>query len=528
MLWKEILGLLLDVIRKILDRINDYWTGKKYSDAQDNLNNKDNTVDNVINSILQNTCTCSKQFSEADTTCRVHQRSFICAKLDKRSIENYQPVRIQIGDGKEAMIYPIIPDWHTVSISTPITGKSRCYIRIPSFSFNDIDTTRDSYVRLQYNYSADKDFTIGKIPKVIGSGVVLCIRYRVGDNIFRWKLWEDELFTQNIPLYNGEVIKKNFVIEVWTLKGVSSIGIGSDLLINTTIRRDSISIGDINYENNSITSITVFENIKQSPDLINDQEIGNLVYEWNPSNNVKTGDRVTAIKTAIPSISGVNDIYTTGNGLLYNEADPDFNGSPSLLADLGGLLMSTVTMKPDIPFLNDYYYDVIGIIIKSKKETITSDWYYSFHNCFVIHNHAVNTLEINWRGKSENCVFNNIDLKKETIILCGITYNSTGELVEERPSSGAGEVYVINGTNDYYYNIGDCDLTAAIETPYTDRIMLTYYDGAVPIKIGGIVAYRSRIGMLGSIAIPYAIKYCGYNQLPLTFNEGIAWLDNEN
>ena len=520
MSWKEILGLLLDVIRKILDRINDYWTGKKYSDAQDNINNKDSTVDNVINSILQNTCTCSKQFSEADTTCRVHQRSFICAKLDKRSVENYQPVRIQIGDGKEAMIYPIIPDWHTVSISTPITGKSRCYIRIPSFSFNDIDTTRDSYVRLQYNYSADKDFTIGKIPKVIGSGVVLCIRYRVGDNIFRWKLWEDELFTQNIPLYNGEVIKKNFVIEVWTLKGKKEIGIGSDLLLNTTIRRDSVSINDYKYENNSISNITIYDDIRNYNHLLDEVLSGNLMHNWNPDNAEVFNGLVTKIKDDKDSndlyISSIRDAQCT-----LIKGDSLFNGCSYIKTSGNGIIRSTIPVTSNF----SQYYDTIGFVA-----TAGASFLVSFHNCVIEYMAFPNekTLQFSWRGTNEKRTVNDIDYLKPFIIFAGITGYGDGERMAE--------AVVWQGNSFQYVNGGLVDFSAPVPTEENNGLTSKLYipfssDPTAGISnLGGVVAYKCRTGRAALTGIYASFKTVYLNEilLPLKFNEGIAWLDNEN
>ena len=520
MSWKEILVLLLDVIRKILDNINEYYTGKKYKDAQDNLSNKDTTVDNAINDILQNTCTCFKQFSEADTTCRIHKRSFICTKLDKRSIENYKPVRIQIGDGKEAMIYPIIPDWHTVSVSTPITGKSRCYIRIPSFYYNDIDTTRDSYVRLQYNYTADKDFTISRLPKVIGSNVVLCIRYRIGNDIYRWKLWEDDLFTQNIPLYNGEVIKKNFVIEVWTLRGCSEIGIGSDLLVNTTIRRDSVSIDDIKYENRNISTVTVFENI---PNKILDDTRDVLIHNWNPDDAILYEGKVERIKDS------KDDNYMN---ISYNDLSSscELVKGDNLLNGCSYIRNSGITSyNSSIGIINDFvnHYNTIGFICVGSENMVEGpDWVVSFHNARITYKVAEQSLTFDWRGTEGQKKMYGINSYQPLIIFTGIfQFGSTIE----------GPVYVAEATVKQGGNVSSVStsvfdyLNSPVEGLFTPTIQIQNdIDNNYGLgMIGGIVAYKVNFGTFDEVLTSFSNVYFGETSLPLTFNEGIAWLDNE-
>ncbi len=515
---KQILVAVLDILQMVLDSYRNYVISKGYKDAQDNINNKDIAVDNAINGILQNTCTCFKQFSEADTTCRVHKRSFICAKLDKRSVEYYKPVRIQIGDGKEAMIYPIIPDWHSVYVSTPITGKSRCYVRVPSFYFNDIDEGRDSYIRLQYNYTADKDFILGSVGKIPNSNVVLCVRYRIGDNIYRWKLWEDDLFTKNIPLYNGELIKKNFVIEVWTLKGKKEIGIGSDLLLNTTIRRDSVSINDYKYENDSINTITIYDDIRNYNHLEDNILTGTLMHNWNPDNAEIYEGLVTKIKDDKDS----NDIYLSGEGgaqcnLIKN--DSLFNGCSYIKTGGNGAFRSTIPVASNF----SQYYDTIGFVATGGAEFLVS-----FHNCVIKYMMLLNrSIMISWRGTTEQRTVQNIDNSKPIIVFAGITDNGYGERMAE--------AVVMQGDNFQYVNGGLVDFNAPLPVEgngtLTSKLYIPFSSNPTNgiTNLGGVVAYKCKSGMssIGLITTAFKSVYLNEILLPLQFNEGIAWLDNE-
>ncbi len=105
-----------------------------------------------------------------------------------------------------------------------VIGKRRGY-----FLLTDLDDTANpdwlgaSYAVLQYNYVATGNFTMDELPdlsQLTDQGWVVCIRYRVGGVVTRYKL--NEVTTSDalmdsvyFPLYNGEVILKNFTVEIW-------------------------------------------------------------------------------------------------------------------------------------------------------------------------------------------------------------------------------------------------------------------------------------------------------------------------
>ncbi len=102
---------------------------------------------------------------------------------------------------------------------------AKAFIDLPAFSYAALGAAgAASIVVAQFNFSASRAFYLVTLPtKPVGVNFGLCIRYRVGDEVFRYKLWEDPAFIlANTPLYNRHLIKKNFVLEVWNFAGVQS------------------------------------------------------------------------------------------------------------------------------------------------------------------------------------------------------------------------------------------------------------------------------------------------------------------
>lgn len=107
-------------------------------------------------------------------------------------------------------------DWATVRPATAI-GKTFGYFDVPAFSF-DSGWLGASVIVAQYNISLTRNFVLRNRPtKPANSNCLLAIRYRVGSTVYRYKLWEDSFCTLQADLYTGQVIKKNCVIEIWSL-----------------------------------------------------------------------------------------------------------------------------------------------------------------------------------------------------------------------------------------------------------------------------------------------------------------------
>lgn len=112
-------------------------------------------------------------------------------------------------------------------VASSAVTKVNGYFEIPAFDI--IPTTWYGHSRclLQFNYSSPRNFTIPhKIIRPSGTvNYIACIKYRVGRVVTRYKLWENTWGKLNAPLYTGQTIKKNFIIEIWTASFLEAHGI---------------------------------------------------------------------------------------------------------------------------------------------------------------------------------------------------------------------------------------------------------------------------------------------------------------
>lgn len=128
-------------------------------------------------------------------------------------------------------------NFNTIIPATPF-NKINHYIVIPAFDYSGIIWKGASEIIVQYNYTTTKNFILKEFPvKPTGANFIPCIRYRIGETVYRYKLWGDlgEIMP-TVPMYNGEVIKKNCVIEIWNIEGDESVTLEDDLNIILSIK----------------------------------------------------------------------------------------------------------------------------------------------------------------------------------------------------------------------------------------------------------------------------------------------------
>jgi len=101
-----------------------------------------------------------------------------------------------------------------------LQGYRKTYVELPAFSYTNVAPAIASVIVTQFNFAASKNFILLNRPaKPEGVNYGLCIRFRVGETVTRYKLWQDDAFVLNddgAPLYTNQTIKKNFVLEVWS------------------------------------------------------------------------------------------------------------------------------------------------------------------------------------------------------------------------------------------------------------------------------------------------------------------------
>lgn len=114
-----------------------------------------------------------------------------------------------------------LQDW---LLRTPVVPVRRrdTYIELPAFAYTGLEWKGASEVISQFNFSASRKFTLSNLPtKPTDVNYGLCIRYRIGDTVYRFKLWDDPEFklTGDVPVYSNQIIRANFVLEVWSYEG---------------------------------------------------------------------------------------------------------------------------------------------------------------------------------------------------------------------------------------------------------------------------------------------------------------------
>lgn len=121
-----------------------------------------------------------------------------------------------------------------------VPSYRRSYIDLPSFSYSGLSWSGASVIVAQFNFSATSNFILLNRPtKPLNVNYGLCVRYRVGETVYRYKLWQDTNFVLNddgAPIYNGQIIKKNFVLEIWSLNGQSTASQASSIRMFSSLR----------------------------------------------------------------------------------------------------------------------------------------------------------------------------------------------------------------------------------------------------------------------------------------------------
>lgn len=120
--------------------------------------------------------------------------------------------------------------------------RIRKYFSMPTFEIAD---RWDGYsdIVTAFNFSAAKNFSLKlNFAAPESPNYALCISYRIGNVVTRYLVWDAEgsNLNQDLDVYSGQPILKNFRLEVWnTSQGISS----SD----ATIRFDTSILGPYDY-----------------------------------------------------------------------------------------------------------------------------------------------------------------------------------------------------------------------------------------------------------------------------------------
>jgi hypothetical protein len=120
-------------------------------------------------------------------------------------------------------------DWTTIEPATPFSLR-RGKFTVPASTLTT-EWLGASEVVAQWDFAASKNFIVNTIPAK-PTGYVLCIRFRVDDVVYRYRLWDNDNLVLNAEKYNGQIIKKNFSIEVWSVAGSTAFSVAAQDLIS--------------------------------------------------------------------------------------------------------------------------------------------------------------------------------------------------------------------------------------------------------------------------------------------------------
>lgn len=115
---------------------------------------------------------------------------------------------------------------------------------VPDISLTPVGVFQVPYIVYQFNYSASSDFRIINFGDLQAnpqrlSNCILCVRYRVGTAVYRYQICGSTQNLASVPseLYNGQLIKANFVVEIWQINTPSTLGVVNALSLMTSIIR---------------------------------------------------------------------------------------------------------------------------------------------------------------------------------------------------------------------------------------------------------------------------------------------------
>ncbi len=408
-----------------------------------------------------------------------------------------------------------ITDWLSFRAVTPVE-KVRSYVELPAFTYA-ASWVGASEIATQFNFTASKNFVLRNRPTPpSGVNFCLCIRYRVGDVVYRWKLWQEVGEVLNVPLYNGETIKKNFVLECWTLRDATTCSLSAAIRILTsvvTIPTDFRSLGmtalcsGTEY-NKSAVAMTL-----NTLSLVT----SNLFFRFESDTGVSlSGSDVTA--WADQSGNGNHLIDDGSIKPLYNSGSAELNSLP-MIQLIAGSRLSCAVANPSL-------CQTLFFVFRRRVAQTTRTY-------FELANNAGPTIRSYFKEGAANT---DLDVQ--------FNNGQTGTYASTIPTAGTTDpFYILHCVNSstvfsYMYNMdltALASLTAAVTfTGAPDRIYLGKGSASGNVAFGDVGAFIGYSSVLTADQITANLAYLKqkYNTgvgifFPATINAGSAWLSND-
>lgn len=379
-------------------------------------------------------------------------------------------------------------NWQSHEAAT-VVGPTFARVQIPAFDVQDIEWAGASYSVRQYNYTATKKFVLKNRPtKPSTANFVPCIKYRMGETVYRYKLWEDEKLIADIPLYNGELIRKNFCIEIWSLEDETTAVNLADRSLITNRHVDRVDIRDYTtlYALADAALASIDAPIVPSytdDDITVRADAGEVIdLTWPVSETLLD----TAISLTIDSrVNGVNGTANFFGARISSEQTLDNDASGNLL---GYLVFKADDIANAGQLLNKFGKDGKGMVSAQG-----------------------NTLDIYWDAVAQ------------------------GSLVLSDDSSW----YIFKWSQNHTTNlvtvsVYDCEGTLLQTSDFAGTAggneILTIGDPLGTVKdIAEVISYNSELAAVDETALfaYFKARYFTGDTLPLVF-DGVAWLDNSD
>lgn len=392
------------------------------------------------------------------------------------------------------------PAWLQFKPLTAV-GKLRTYVSLPAFSYTPNFTVGSELVT-QFNFSASQSFYLKNKPaKPSGVNYLLCIKYREGTTVFRYKLWAGvgEIGMDEVPVYSNQIIKKNFVLEVWSVGNAASQSAAINLITSVTqIPTDISTLSDValavGAEFNNYTNIVTAVDFPKT-----------IAYYWYRSQGVvDTGGGFASSWTqeGTAGTSPANDLVPQG-------ANPAIIAGPNNL----GVGVRAANMLATIALVNSF-----TIVMVCKINT-----YNPSSKLFNLYTNGTGTT------KSMSVIMedNSPELKGQLVTTVPTTLKTT--VIGEVPVNTWG-VLSLRSSNQVNIKFSSNNAPEVLATSadiyvQPDRFALDK-DGL--LDVAHILIFKGIItdDQLNQI-YSYMLQTFGLGfQIPLTFNTGLEWLDN--
>jgi len=167
-------------------------------------------------------------------------------------------------------------EWSQSREASKVAGKMRGYVTLPAFDAGFVPrgvVDNNSSLMLQFNYQLDNNFVFNNVSAAFNETdhvFMLCVKYvtynsvaagsdvQQGRRVFRYMLWCPPSYmiyrSRNVAEdYKGEVIKKNFSLEIWSFG--FDVDIDKDyqmdvaLPLDTSIKKVRRNINDDSTQN---------------------------------------------------------------------------------------------------------------------------------------------------------------------------------------------------------------------------------------------------------------------------------------